>query len=73
MQIIHTQKEFINILKIRNKNLEGYHDLYVQSNTLLLVDVFENFRNMSIKIYELDTAKFTSAHGLAWQAFKRIR
>ena len=35
-----------------------YHDLYVQSDTLLLVDVFENFRNMCIKICELDPAKF---------------
>ena len=50
------------------KNLGEYHDLYVQSNTLLLADVFENFRNMCLKIYELDPAKFLSAPGLAWQA-----
>ena len=40
----------------------------VKSDTLLLADVFENFRNMSLKIYELDPAKFLSAPGLAWQA-----
>ena len=45
-----------------------FHDLYVQSDTLLLADVFENFRNMCLKMYELDPAKFLSAHGLAWQA-----
>ena len=50
------------------KKLGEYHDLYVQSDTLLLADVFENFRNMCLKIYELDPAKFLSAPGLAWQA-----
>ena len=38
------------------------------NNTLLLGDIFENFRNMCIKIYELDPAKFLSAPGLAWKA-----
>ena len=42
--------------------------MYVQTDTLLLADVFENFRNMCIKIYELDPAKFFSAPKLAWQA-----
>ena len=40
------------------KNLAEYHDLYVQSDTSLLADVFENFRNMCLEIYELDPAKF---------------
>ena len=50
------------------KNLGEYHDLYVQSNTLLLADVFENFRDKCIEIYGLDPAHFLSAPGLAWQA-----
>ena len=50
-----------------NKNLGDFHDLYVQSDTLLLADIFENFRNMCIKVYELDPAHFLSAPGLAWQ------
>ena len=51
------------------KNLSEYHDLYVQSYTLLLADVFENFTNKRIEIYKLDLAHFLSAPGLAWQAF----
>ena len=47
------------------KNLRKYHDLYVQSDTLLLVDVFENFRNMCIEIYDLGPAKKVSASRLA--------
>ena len=38
------------------KHLGECHDLHVQSNTLLLVDFFENFRNMCLKIYKLDLA-----------------
>ena len=54
--------------KIKLKNLGEYHDLYVQSDTLLLADVFENFRNVCIKVYELDPAHFLSLPGLAWQS-----
>ena len=50
------------------KHLGEYHDFYVQSNALLLANVSENFRNMCLKIYELDLAKFLSTPGLAWQA-----
>ena len=34
----------------------------------MLADVFENFRNMCLEIYELDPVYFVSAPGLAWQA-----
>ena len=38
------------------------------SDALLLVDVFENFRKMSLKIYELNPVRFLSAPELTWQA-----
>ena len=50
------------------ENLGQYHGLYVQSDTLLLADAFQNFRDLYIKEYELDPAHFLSLPGLAWQA-----
>ena len=47
--------------------------IYVQSDTLLLADVFDNFRKKCIEIYELDPAHFLSAPGLAWQAYLKKR
>ena len=59
-----------NCKDFETENLWEYHDLYFEKNTSLLADVFENFRNMCLKIYKLDLAKFLSAPGLAWQALK---
>ena len=49
-------------------DMGDYHDLYVQTETLLLADVFEKFRDKCIEIYGLDPSYFYSAPGLAWQA-----
>ena len=54
--------------KFNNNNLGDYHDLYVQSDALLLADVFTDFRKVSFDICELDPAHFLSRPGLAWQA-----
>ena len=48
------------------KNWGEYYNLYVQSDTLLLADAFENFRNTYLKIYGIDNVKFLSVLGLAW-------
>ena len=50
------------------KHLGEHHDLYIQSDLLLLHDVFENFQNVCFKIYELDPTRFLTAPGLGWQA-----
>ena len=49
------------------RNLGEYHDLYVQTDTSLLADVYGKFRNKCIEIYGLNPY-FLSAPGLAWQA-----
>ena len=58
----HAQKLF---QELKLKNLGDSHDFYVQSDTLLFADVFENFRNICIEINELDPAYFLSPPGLA--------
>ena len=66
MLIVGMQKTYS---KNFNKNLGDYHDLYFQSDILVLADAFESFRSKCIEIYELDPAQFLSAPGLAWKAF----
>ena len=67
-----SDKDYLHVQKVWDvfeiKNLGEYHDLFIQSDTLLLANVFEKFRNTCIEIYELDPAHFLSAPGFAWQA-----
>ena len=51
------------------KNLGEYHDIYVQSDTILLADVFEKFQETCLEIYRLDPAHFLLASRLAWQTY----
>ena len=44
------------------------HYLYLRSDVLLLANIFENFREICLEIYELEPAEFFSAPVLAWRA-----
>ena len=54
-----TNADYMHRKKVFEINsLEECHGLNVQSNTLLIADVFENFRNILPKIHELEPARF---------------
>ena len=50
------------------KNLGELHDLYVEVDTILTADIFQNFRKISLDYYELDPCHFYTAPGLTWSA-----
>ena len=45
-----------------------YHDLYLETDVILLANVFESFRKVCLDNYGLDPAHFYTAPGLAWKA-----
>ncbi|CAB4017625.1 Gastrula zinc finger [Paramuricea clavata] len=51
------------------KTMRDYHDLYLETDVLLLADVFENFRKTCLENYKLDPAHYISAPSLSWDAF----
>ena len=66
-----THKDYYNAQQMFEeycRDIADYHELYVQTDTLLLADVFEEFRDKCIEIHGLDPSYFLSAPGLAWQA-----
>ena len=54
------------------KNLGEYHDLYLKIDVLLLAEIFENFRNVCLKNYELDPAHYYTSPGLSWDALLKF-
>ena len=48
--------------------------MYLINGTLLLADVFENFKKIYLKIHQLEHEKLLSTPELAWQAaFKKTK
>ena len=54
------------------KNMGEYHDLYLQSDILLLADVFENFRKTCLEYYKLDPCHYFTSPGLSWDAMLKM-
>ena len=58
--------------EFKMEHLQDYHNLYNETDVLLLADSFENFRDICIKNYKLDPAHYYTAPGLAWDACLKI-
>ena len=67
-----TEKDYKHAWNVWNtfkmKTFKEYHELYNVTDVLLLADVFENFRDLCLKIYGLDPVYYFMAPGLAWDA-----
>ena len=67
-----TEKDYKHAGNVWNsfkmKTFLEYHELYNITDVLLLADVFENFRDLCLKIYGLDPVYYFTAPGLAWDA-----
>ena len=67
-----SNKNYKHVLNVWNsfnmETMKDYHNLYNETDALLLADVFENFRDLCLKIYGLDPVYYFSAPGLAWDA-----
>ena len=51
-----------------DNSLKQYHDIYVRADVAQSSDVFQNFRSLCLKRYELDPSYFISTPGLAFEA-----
>ena len=67
-----SEKDYSHACKVWNefglKNMGDYHDLYLETDVILLANVFESFRKVCLDNYGLDPAHFYTAPGLAWKA-----
>ena len=50
------------------ETMKDYHNLYLKCDVLVLADVFEKFRNNSLKNYGLCPSHYLSALAFSWDA-----
>ena len=54
------------------ETMKDYHNFYFKCDVLLLADVFENFRNNSLRNYKLCLAHYLRKPALCWDGMNMI-
>ena len=71
-----SEKDYLKANKIWNvfimNTVGDYHDLYLETDVLLLANVFEKFINTSLDHYALDPCYYFSSSGLSWDAMHKM-
>ena len=63
----------VNVWKVfKIKNIGEYHDLYLKTDVLLLVDAFEKFVETCLNYYRSDPCHYFSSPGLSWNAMFKM-
>ena len=71
-----SEKGYLHAVNIRNKfkmnTMGNYHDHYLKTDVLLLIDTFEKFINTCLKYYGLGPCHYFSSPGLSWYAMLKM-
>ncbi|XP_062569833.1 uncharacterized protein LOC134231854, partial [Saccostrea cucullata] len=54
--------------EMKMTTMGDYHDVYLLCDVLLLADVFERFKEVSIESFDLDPAQYFTLAGMCWSA-----
>jgi hypothetical protein len=68
-----SEKEYQEALDIFNKHcktFKDYHDIYLRGDVVLLAEVFEKYREISLLTYHLDPAWYVSGPAFFYDAMK---
>ena len=72
-----SDKEYRHVLnvwsKFEMKTMKDYHDLYLKCKVLLLANVFEKFRDNSLKNFGLCPSHYLRAPGLSWDTMLNMK
>ena len=71
-----SEKDYLHAINVWNtfkiNTMGDYHDLYLNTDVLLLAYVFKKFTDTCLEYYGLDLCHYFSSPGLSWDAMLKM-